>query len=330
MKTTRWLSDARFVALGTVLTVGCTASGPDEADSGQEQVDEEIVDDLAELPPVPDGALEFLFPEQVIPPLSDVQNCLFLDPLEEDLFASALESYQGSHGHHLVLFTTVAPEPPGTIRDCTSVADMLTLIPAISSVNFGLSEFPPNTAIRLAKGAQLVVQQHYVNTGEKPLRVRDGLHLRTIPETEVDTLAGFYGMSDIGFVLPPMEGEQEVTFDCTAPRDMNLLLMGPHMHEWGVRITAEIGRPADGEELVFEEAFRIDPWYAEFRDEPPVTEWGIEDPLVLRAGDVVRTTCTFKNNSGEDLDFPSEMCATYGYYFPAPLGNEAWTCAGDQ
>ena len=41
----------------------------------------------------------------------------------------------------------------------------------------------------------------------------------------------------------------------------------------------------------------------------------------------MRTHCTFNNTSGKDLEFPAEMCATYGYYFPAPEGSEAWTCA---
>jgi hypothetical protein len=308
-------------------TVSC-AGDDDSADNGpdDQQADGEPVDDLAEIPPAPEGSIEFRVDEQIIPPGSESQLCHFLEPLEEDLFANALVSYQGKYGHHLVLFTTVAPEPPGTVRDCTSAADMITLIPAISSINFGLSEFPDGTAIRIPKGAQLVVQQHYVNTSEVPIRVRDGMHLRVLPQQEVSTLAGFYGISDIGFELAVDPAERTVTFECDVPRDMNLLLMGPHMHEWGLRFTAEVGRPQASGEMAFEEVVRVDPWFAEFRDEPPVTEWGLEDPLALHAGDVLRTSCVFSNTSDEVLSFPSEMCATYGYYFPAPLGNEAWTC----
>jgi hypothetical protein len=72
----------------------------------------------------------------------------------------------------------------------------------------------------------------------------------------------------------------------------------------------------------------IDPWFAEYRDEPPVVEWGFENARLLRQGDVLRTTCVFDNTSGETLEFPGEMCATYGYYFPAPMGEENFTCAG--
>ena len=83
-------------------------------------------------------------------------------------------------------------------------------------------------AVRVAAGTQMVIQQHIVNTSENPIRVKDGMHLRVLDKADVEVTAGFYGISDINFVLPPDDGkEQEVTFECAVPRDMNLLLMGP-------------------------------------------------------------------------------------------------------
>ena len=49
---------------------------------------------------------------------------------------------------------------------------------------------------------------------------------------------------------------------------------------------------------------------------------------MLKEGDIIRTRCEFDNATAKALEFPSEMCASYGYYFPAPSGTEAWTCAG--
>ena len=306
----------------------CTFACDDNNDDPPEMLapEDEVIDDLADIPPPPEGEniREYIVDEQIIPPGTEVQTCYFLEPEKEDMWANALTSYQGKHGHHFVLFAAAVPEAPGTIRDCTQVEDMLNLIPIISSVNFGLEEFPEGMAVRVPAGTQMVIQQHIVNTSENPIRVKDGMHLRLLEKDEVQVTAGFYGVSDISFVLPPDEGtEQEVQFDCVVPRDMNLLLMGPHMHEWGLRFRAEVGTPDSMREVI-----NIDPWFAEFRDEPPVHEWGAEDPLVLKEGDILRTTCAFNNTSGKDLDFPAEMCATYGYYFPAPEGSEAWTCAG--
>lgn len=310
------------LSLVLVLSAGCWPSiddgGPDE---------DAAVDDFPESIPEPAAGVRVIeLEEQVIEPGTEVQLCYFFEPEAADLYAKALASFQGKFGHHAVLFRSVAPEPAGTIRDCTSLADMVNLIPVISSINFGLESFPENTALKVAAGTQLVVQQHYVNTGDQPIRVRDVLHLTVLPKEEVKTLAGFYGLGSVDFNLPPDGGvEQIVELSCAAPRDMNILLMGPHMHEWGKRIVTEVLRP----EGPPSEVIRVDPWLAQYRDEPPVKEYSLEAPLVLKAGDVIHTTCVFDNTSDRELKFPSEMCATYGYYFPAPDGSEEWTCDGE-
>lgn len=321
---------------GLILLAGAClslASSCDDGDDANEEgaddgAEEEIVDDFPEnVPAVPADAREIEFPEVVIMPGSEVQNCYFLEPETADIYASALESYQGQYGHHLVLFYSIAPEEPGTVRDCTSIADMLTLIPAISSVNFGLEKFPEGMAVRIPAGTQLVVQQHYLNTSDKPLRAHDVLHLRTRPKEDIAELAGFWGISDIEFVLPPAPGEEQVVeFDCAAPRDMKVMMAGPHMHEWGVRFEATLLR--GGPDGTPEQFINVDPWKADFRDNPPVVEFGKETPLDVKQGDVLRTKCVFNNTSDKDLAFPSEMCASYGYYFPAPNGSETWTCEG--
>lgn len=312
---------------GAISLASCSepdASGNEESSSDDGAA---AMEDFPTAPAVPAGAREYEFPEQIIQPGAEVQNCIFLDPEEADIYATALESYQGVYGHHFVVFYTAAPEVPGTVRDCSTVADMLTLIPAISSVNFGLEKFPEGMAVRIPKGTQLVLQQHYVNTSDKPLRVKDIMHLHIKAKEEVETLAGFWGVSDITFELPPDGSEQVVEFDCVAPRDMKVLMAGPHMHEWGLRFQTSIVRQ-DGDgtpEVVVD----VDPWLAEYRDNPPVKEFGEEHPLELKEGDIVRTKCVFKNTTDEPLAFPSEMCASYGYYFPAPNGSETWTCAPD-
>jgi hypothetical protein len=318
--------DVVVATIGALALFSCSepedAAGNDESSSDDGA---EAMEDFPTAPPVPAGAREYEFPEQIIQPGAEVQNCIFLDPETDDIYATALESYQGVYGHHFVVFYTAAPEVPGTVRDCSTVADMLTLIPAISSVNFGLEKFPEGMAVRIPAGTQLVLQQHYVNTSDKPLRVKDVMHLHIKSREEVETLAGFWGVSDITFSLPPDGEEQVVEFDCVAPRDMKVLMSGPHMHEWGLRFQTSVIRDGGEPEVVVD----VDPWLAEYRDNPPVKEFGEVEPLELKQGDIVRTKCVFKNTTDAPLEFPSEMCASYGYYFPAPEGSETWTCAPD-
>ena len=282
-----------------------------------------VVDDRAEIPPLPDGYREFLTGERMFEARSETMLCYYLDPEPADLFTNQLVSYQGRFGHHLVLFRAVEPREPGTVKTCSSAADMANLVPVMSSINFGLEKFPEGMGLRVPAGTQLVIQQHVVNTSDNAIRTDEAIHLRILHKSDIKTLAGFYGVSDIEFSLPAGQ-THEVKFDCAPPNDMNLLMLGTHMHEWGTRFTAEIGTK-DAMKVVI----NVDPWEDWYRDEPPIQEWSAEKPFVLKKGDIIRTTCEFDNTTGKALEFPSEMCASYGYYFPAPEGSEAWTCAGD-
>ncbi|MSP92244.1 MAG: hypothetical protein EXR79_10655 [Myxococcales bacterium] len=303
-------------ALPVLAATACASAEPAATAASTEPVKY-----FATAPVLPAGHKEFIFPETTIAAGKEVQNCYFVEPLAEDVYYTALESYQGKFGHHAVLFKTSEPEKPGTVRDCTSAEDMIKLSPVMASVNFGLAKFPAGMAVRVKKGTQLVVQQHYVNTGTKAIRVKDILHVKQVTKAEVQTLAGFYGTSDITFVLKPSDAEQTLTYECKVPRDMKLLMIGPHMHEWGLRFKAEAGPEGAMKTLL-----DINPWKAEYRDEPPVKEFKVGEAYEFKKGDVLKTSCVYKNNTGKALEFPGEMCATYGYYFPAPEGNEEWTC----
>lgn len=282
----------------------------------------DAVDDPAEIPPVPEGYREFLTGERVIPANSEVVLCYYLDPEPEEFFTNQLVSYQGRFGHHLVLFRAVMPKKPGTVSECSNAEDMANLVPVMSSINFGLEKFPAGMGIRVGVATQMVMQQHIVNTSDEPIRVDEAIHLRILKQSDVKTLAGFYGVSDIEFALPAGE-KHVVEFDCVPPTDMNLLMLGTHMHEHGTKFSAQIGLEGSMQTVI-----EVDPWEDWYRDTPPIKEWSADDPFVLKKGDIIRTRCEFDNDSDKALEFPSEMCASYGYYFPAPMGSEAWTCSG--
>lgn len=320
----RMIAIDRIAAMGVVFGALAFVSGCGSGSTGPEQNAPTTVDEFAVVPAPPTGAVRYDFPEQVVAPGADVQTCYFMEPVAEDMFIRALDSYQSRFGHHLILFRAEKPEPVGSVRDCTSIQDMINLMPVISSVNFGLQEFPEGMAVRVPAGTQLVLQQHIVNTSENSIRLRDAVHVRYAPKAEVQIMAGFYGLSDVNFILPP-HNQHTTNWECVVPRDMSVLLMGPHMHEWGKSFVAQAG-PVDNLQTIID----IPEWRAEMRDTPPVTEYSKDAPLLLKKGDVIRTKCTWMNTTAEELIFPYEMCATYGYYFPAPEGSEVWTCGGSQ
>jgi hypothetical protein len=329
---TRWIP--ALVATLALLLPGCGDDGT--SDDGEASV----ASDLAEVAPLPEGGVvvdmqpgvpvELLpgtsqidFPEQIIPAASEIQTCMFMEPLKETTFFKALRAFQGRYGHHLILFKTSAPEEPGTVRDCTEAGEMKFITPVLSSVNFGLEKFPEGMALEVEAGAQLVVQQHYVNTSEEPIRVRDSIHVETVRGDSVQELAGFYGISELLFQLEPTSEDTTLRFECTIPADLNLLMVGPHMHEWGTQFYADVGAAENPTRVI-----DIPEWEAEYRDDPPVAEFSRENPLAVSQGDVIRTTCVWQNTTDHVIGFPEEMCATYGYFFPATPEMKEWTCAG--
>lgn len=129
---------------------------------------------------------------------------------------------------------------------------------------------------------------------------------------DVQTFAAPIATNTIDITLPAGEST-EVSFDCELAEHQQLdvlgelLMLGGHMHEWGTKFEAKVGPSVD--EL--ESLYLVDPWHSEFRDVPPVTLF-LENPKPLAAGTIIRTTCTWENTEAEAIEFPHEMCSTFG------------------
>lgn len=309
--------------IGAVAVLGCSGGEEAPPDDGID----ELWPEAPETPPA--GARRIELDEVVVPPFTDQQTCFYLEPEAEERFLTHFDGYQTEGGHHLLLFRSFIPVPAGTVIDCTAPETMATLIPVISQS----ATLPEGMAIRVAAGTQLVVQQHYVNTTDRELRVHDVADLHIATEGQVDTIAGFFANTDIGFSLPAGQ-ETTVSIRCTAPWDMSVLRISPHMHEHGARFHASLDRAGEGGESPVgdaedpERVVDVPAWRPVMRDLPPDVQWGREDALQVRAGDAFVTDCTFNNDTGTELGFPEEMCAISGYFFPALEGQTSWICEG--
>ena len=58
-------------------------------------------------------------------------------------------------------------------------------------------------------------------------------------------------------------------------------------------------------------------WSAHAVFDPELVQWEAGAPLALRAGDLLRVDCSYFNETGAPIGFPTEMCALFGYWFPA-------------
>jgi hypothetical protein len=301
------------------LVIALAACGGDPEPS---PVDSGIIDDLAVIPETPEGAIRIDFPEQIIAPGADVMTCFYTEAFGEDTFVGAADEFQGNRGHHLLLFKPLAGKPAGTVEDCTDEASMATFFPSIFTRNFAGGDVPEGYAVKLPAGSQLVIQQHYVNPMTKPLRVRDAVMLHTVEAAAVTEELSFFALTDVSFEIPPQVSEHTVEIDCEPVEDVEMLMFGPHMHEWGERMGISLSRDAGA---TWETVHEVPAWDVTFRDLPPVGRL-FDAPLVVGPGDTLRVSCTFSNTLDEPLGFPKEMCAYYGYFL-SPSGAPSWICS---
>lgn len=247
--------------------------------------------------------IDLVTPEVEIPAGAEKLYCMYLTYEGDDTAIFNMDGLQGEGGHHVVLLTTRKPKPVGTFTDCTSVEDMIDLDPFILP-GIGL---PDRTGISLAKGTQFVLQFHYVNPFTQPILVRDVARLHKRDVAEVDEWIAPFVTNSYGLVVPSADAPHKVEFDCALPFDVELLVLGGHLHEQGQTFEVTIG---DG--TVMDSAYLVDPWKPDFRDAPPVSLF-FSNPLRVTQGQTIRTTCTWRNETGRQMTFPEEMCSAFGY-----------------
>lgn len=300
------------LSLGLACAPGDGESAGDEATTTAGEAEE--LDVRVPLPAADPRFLDIMTPEAVIAPGEEKMLCFHIAPAETDIIVRNVEMLQGKYGHHAIPLKAKKPKPAGTMEDCTdaeSMADFDALvIPA--------SDLPEGAAALIPAGTPMVVQSHYVNAGEKPIRVRDGVRIELLPEAERTSWVAMVVTNSFDLELAA-SGESSFEFDCVVQEDIDLLLVGGHMHEQGKRFEVLVGPSVDALERVY----LADPWRVEYRDAPPVTILK-SAPIHLAAGDILRTRCVWENTTGEALSFPAEMCSTFGY---AGGIKEPWVCA---
>ena len=286
-----------WIAAGA--SFGELAGTPAPAPSALEPLDLRV-----ELPSADPEFIDFIAGESVIPPGEDRMICTHVRfDGDEDAAFEYVDSIQGKYGHHVVLLGAKEPLPPGTVEDCSAPEDMA----RYDAYTIGDQELPPGYGVRLPAGHSMVVQAHYINGDDRPIRVRDVVRLKRVAVDKVQTWAAIYVTNTLAVRVPA--GEQaKVKFDCRVTKDVDLLVLGGHMHEWGTRFELLYGPDEDH----LESLYLASPWVPEYRDLPPMTLF-FQHPFRLTAGYLLRTKCQWHNDQATDLLFPHEMCTSFGY-----------------
>jgi hypothetical protein len=288
----------RIIIVPLVLFIGCAAQDDGDSADGDEI---EARDERVPIPPEDPNVITLLGAEVVIEPGEDRMVCHYATYNGPETAITDAIGLQGKGGHHAVLLSAKEPQPDGTIEECTDASDM-----AKYDVLTIPQELPEGHGALLTANRQVVIQSHYVNTTDEPILVRDVVQLPTMRPEDVVTWTAPFITNTLDVELPAGK-VTEVSFDCIVPEAVELLVIGGHMHEWGLKFELEMGMSPEAMEMTY----LVDPWSAEFRDLPPVTLY-YSNPKPLAAGTIVRTTCTFNNTESEPLMFPHEMCTSFG------------------
>jgi len=278
----------------------------------------------SDIPPPPENGLQIVTGDFELPPGEEIQSCYHATlPNDQDVFVRAFDAFQSAGGHHVILMSPLAPQPDGTVEDCTSGDDMLKYLPLVTSMELNHLELEQGLAIRLPAHAKVVVQSHYINTLSERATVRDVVNLEFVePGTENQVAnAGFWGTGYLNLAVPPSV-PSSLAYRCTAEQDMQLLSLIGHMHAQGSRMSIDIGPPG-----ALERVYTLDTWEPSFRDVPPQEQWPMDAPFLVRAGDQIEVTCNWESTAPDVLAFPAEMCASNAFFFPA---EGSVTCTGGE
>ena len=234
---------------------------------------------------------------------------------------------QDAGGHHVTIYWTDQVVAP-THHTCTD-DEMLTWHmvagaggEAGESVE-GLVRLPEGYVSKVPKGAQIVVQAHYISGTAARRYVRDLAKLYLVPDSRVTAFANIYAINDGSFSVPPRAGAYHTT-TCRTERDLSILILLGHMHEYGKHYHLD---SIDENDKVIETLYDTD-WKPYYVSHPPTLRYEAADPLKIAKGTRLRQTCSWQNDSAATLRFPGEMCTGVMYYFP-DVGGGQLDCPAD-
>ena len=164
----------RFIIACVFGAVACAGSpSSDVGESGQNATAAGL-----KLDAPPANGLQIVLPVVPhVPPSSSQEHCSWTEHvLDADIDVKATRAFQTKTGHHIVLFYTMNKEPPGTTRICTD-ADMATFRFASAAGGEGGTDapLPGDLVVHIPKGAQLVLNHHYLNAGLSPVDAQSAM-----------------------------------------------------------------------------------------------------------------------------------------------------------
>ena len=297
-----WLVVATFV-------VGCSSSPAQMMNPGPMRP--------AGFDPPPPQADELEYDSPIIAniaPGTDATYCSYLDAHVTDTTDVVhFRVLQSLTGHHAILFSAKQSRPVDT-HICTE-DDMVNtrFVAAGGAESVGTIEIPDGLAFRIPAGTQLMMQTHWINATQQAVDGQAVAYITTRTTDPARQVLDLFNVVKTDFTLPAGKTTTAST-TCAVKHNLQLFTLTGHEHELGSHVDIQLLDGANTSML-----WSYD-WQPSYQSAPPYKIYGVQQPLRLTAGQQLQVTCTWVNNTGNDLGFPREMCVGSGFYFPADAG----------
>ncbi len=247
-------------------------------------------------------------------PAGDVFECLYTDTISDrEMTVVSADGVQQAGGHHILVYYVDeqrAPEHhPCTDEEMTGWHQVV----GAGGENTGepVITLPDGLGFLVPEGKQMVIQAHYINTTGETQRYHDEVTLNLVEPDSIKAYANLLSVTDLQFKVQA-SGSTTHTSVATLKKDVQLVILGGHMHEVGQHFKLET-LDAQGNVAT---SLIDEKWAPAYVSHPPLVTRTMDDPLILKSGTTLRQTCTWDNSTQEELVFPREMCVTFGYFFP--------------
>jgi hypothetical protein len=238
--------------------------------------------------------------------------------------------------HHFALFVddvdTMAELPHGPVDSpgCAGLGQAFGAILAGVQAPHAVIRFPAGVGFTFKPHQVVLLNLHYVNGSQKPVRVDGAVNLLEARPGSVVHHARAFQLGTARILVPP-GGDGSAEASWTAPFPMNVVLLSTHSHKHTTSVDVDMVRPGDPVTPLLQ---TVDYRHPELEEFPT--------PLRLEPGDGFQWTCNYHDAGTAPLTFGitsnDEMCFTIGAFYldddaaPMPVvpgcygGDIALTC----
>ncbi|RMF17174.1 MAG: hypothetical protein D6761_04795 [Candidatus Dadabacteria bacterium] len=327
---------ADLVPVAVVLLVVCAGAGCRD-DTARDPSVPPGAEDLRVSLPKPEFGYQITSAPHVVPAGSETTVCdiVRFEPQGDEklVWIGGFESRTSDWTHHMNVHVGVFSvldayfgtdvgarylgHPLGQ-TDCAALGDIMEqgAYPVYpSQITHQVARLPHGIAVPAVAPLTLIMEHHYINTGDKDVLVNAAVNFYRVPQTEVEhVLTGFYGIGDP--IEIPGQSARIESWTCAVERDIEMVAISSHSHARGACFTMNKYDRATSE--VSETPFFVNPDW----DAPPILFYEPGD-WTLRAGDGVHWACHYRNREDRTVtDGPSaddEMCIFVGVGYPSEL-----------